>query len=141
MWKLVLIVLFSSPLLALCQIDSKNLVGQWCVEKVTAVAQQIGDKEIVQTQIMDEFQGVIMFFSGDGEYLLYLEDLSETDEFQEFANYSFISTESKVRIQYPETSETIDYQVEKLTKNECIFTLQDEFGALRTLETCSQLPS
>jgi hypothetical protein len=126
-----LLFLFSIPLVALSQVDSKNLIGHWCVEKVTDLPQEAGKKETLQTQIMDEFQGVIMLFTNNGEYTVYLEELSEIDDYQEFANYEFISRDSKIKIQYPETDETIVYEVEKLTKDQFIFILNDELGLHR----------
>jgi len=131
MLKSALYILFSLPLVALSQIDSKNIIGHWCVEKVTDVPTEAGKKETLQKQIMDEFQGVIMLFTTDGEYSVYLEELAETDDFQEFAQYEFSARDSKIKISYPEADETIDYQVEKLTKNQFIFTLEDEFGLHR----------
>ncbi len=128
MFRFTLLILLLSPLSTLSQIESKNLVGHWCVEKVTDVPKEPGKKETLQTQIMDEFHGVIMLFTSDGEYAVYLEALTESDDFQYFAKYVFSTRDSKIKIQYPESDETIDYQVEKLTKSEFVFTVEDEFG-------------
>lgn len=128
MLKFALLLFFSIPLTAFNQIDSKHIIGHWCVDKVTDVPQEAGKKETLQTQIMDEFHGVIMLFTNIGEYAVYPEEFSEEDEFQDFATYQFTVRDSKIKIQYPGADETIDYQVEKLTKNEFVFTLEDEFG-------------
>ena len=113
------------------QIDSKNLVGNWCIEKVTDAPTEAGQQETIQTQMMDEFRGVMMLFTIEGEYAVYLGELFGNDEFQDLARYEFSSRDSIIRIQYPNSDETIDYLVEKLTEIELVYVLEDEFGKHR----------
>lgn len=123
--KAILLTLLILPVLAMSQIEGKLLIGSWCVEKITNVPTP-GQKEVLQTQMMDEFQGVIMLFSAE-EYSVYLEN--SEDELT--AKYEIFSRENKIKITYIDTKEIIEYKVEKLTKDEFVFIVQDEYGKHR----------
>jgi hypothetical protein len=70
-------------------------------------------------------------FTIDGEYAVYLGELFGNDEFQDLAKYEFSERDSTIRILYPGSEETIDYQVERLTESEFVYVLEDEFGKHR----------
>lgn len=114
-----------------CQIDLKFLTGTWCVEKITNVPVQKNEIPELQSQIMDEFHGVRMLFSGEGAYAIYLEATDESDDYQEFANYEFISRENKLVIRYENSDEELVFFIEKLTKNQLVFVSDDEYGKNR----------
>lgn len=123
--KTIFTLLLIVPFLAFSQIDSKLLIGSWCVEKITNVPAS-GQKEIIQTQMMDEFQGIVMLFTTD-EYTIYLEGSEE----ELFADYTYSSKDNTITINYTETQEVIIYKVEKITKNQLVFLLDDEYGKHR----------
>jgi hypothetical protein len=123
--KTFLLVLLIAPFASLSQIDSKLLIGSWCVEKITNVPAP-GGKEIIQTEMMDEFLGVVMIFTND-EYILY-SDFSYEDL---HADYTFSNKDNTITIIYTDTEEVNIYKAEKITKDELVFVFEDAYGKYR----------
>ncbi len=121
----LLIILLSSTFLH-AQIDSKFLIGSWCVDKITNVP-STGQKEVVQSQIMEEYVGIVMLFTTD-EYTVYFEN--SDDDISTTYGYALMK-DNRLVFTDPATDEGFEFNVEKISKTQLVFVTDDEEGKNR----------